>query len=993
MATTRPRRTPTKPAEPAPTRAPRRPRADRTAGAKEPGPAQAPAGPPTPPPDADTTAGGSADNQAILHHALEEAARLLRSDGAIAYLLDPATGVLQFADDAGITDRRRRQWVRSLRVAPGEGLFGQAVSDRRIVASDDYPNDATFVHFEGADRLVRTLGIHSFLVAPMIAGDRVFGAMGTYSSRVAAFSEHDQALVKALADHAALAIANAELIEELARSRSEVERRADAERALREIGARITTLREPADVLQLAVDEAAALLGADGARIDLLNDADGALYWAYDATTGRRPGLGPIGGSGEAKAGEGISGRAIREMRPVFTGDYLADDRFEHASAPDDHVRKYQIRSVVAVPLVGDRGPLGTLTVYTGEVDAFGERDARLLEALAGQAAIAMTNARLIERLATSQADERRRAAEERALREIAARITAIRDPADLLQDVVDAAARLLAAERVRIDLIGEPRGRIGWAHLGAGKHIGGAAVDDTGKPFTYGASGRAITERRTVVVDDYPHDESFEHDPSLDAAVDADDVCSLIVTPMIAEEALLGVLQIGSPVVGAFGPEQVALAEALAHQAAIAIRNSRLVAALERSAEEIQRRAHAEQELREIAMTITAIRDPGELLQQVADAARRLLGGERSQLDLTDPETGLIRWSVASGEGQFGVDLPGTHEGVAAEVGINSAAIAAGAVVITGDYLTDPRINHLPESDEYVARVGIRSVVATPLQSEGRLLGILKVATTRRDAFDAEDGDLVAAFADQVVVAIQNARLIDELGRSREEISRRADAERAVREIAANISALRDTDAILQQTVDEARRLLKSTSARIDMLDDDGVTLRWAYASGEDAVRTREEGFDAESRLGEGIAGRTVATGEAFRTADYLTDDRFEHTARSDALVRRTGFRSVLAAPLRGESGSLGAISVASVEPDHYDETQGELLQGLADQAAIAIQNARLIEELDRSSIEVARRAEAEQSLREIAAQITAIRDPGSLLQQVVDAAKRLIG
>ncbi|HEY8437539.1 MAG TPA: GAF domain-containing protein, partial [Candidatus Limnocylindrales bacterium] len=261
------------------------------------------------------------------------------------------------------------------------------------------------------------------------------------------------------------------------------------------------------------------------------------------------------------------------------------------------------------------------------------------------------------------------------------------------------------------------------------------------------------------------------------------------------------------------------------------------------------------------------------------------------------------------------------------------------------------------------------------------------------RDAFDDEDGELVAAFADQVVVAIQNARLIDELGRSREEISRRADAERAVREIAANISALRDTDAILQQTVDEARRLLKSTSARIDMLDDDGVTLRWAYASGEDAVRTREEGFDAESRLGEGIAGRTVATGEAFRTADYLTDDRFEHTARSDALVRRTGFRSVLAAPLRGESGSLGAISVASVEPDHYDETQGELLQGLADQAAIAIQNARLIEELDRSSIEVARRAEAEQSLREIAAQITAIRDPGSLLQQVVDAAKRLIG
>lgn len=932
------------------------------------------------------------ENQAILHHALEEAARLLGADGALAYLLDPATGVLRFADDAGISDVRRQRWVRSLKVEPGEGLFGRAVEERGIVRTDDYPNDPSFVHFEGADRLVRTLGIRSFLVAPMIAGERVFGAMGTYASRIAAFDESDVALVKALADHAALAIANAKLIDELARSRAEVERRADAERALREIGARITKLRDPALVLQMAVDEAAAFLHADGARIDLVDARDGALYWAYDAVTGAQPGLGPIEGRGEAKAGEGISGRAVTELRPIFTGDYLADDRFEHADAPDEHVRRHAIRSVIAVPLVGDRGPLGALTVYTGSVDAFGEADAWLLEALAGAASIAMTNADLIEQLAASQTVERRRAAEERALREIAARITAIRDPADLLQDVVDAAARLLNAGRVRIDLVGPGGGRVGWAHLGAGDHIGGAAVDDAGEAFAYGASGRAIAERRTVVVDDYFADRSFEHDPELDRAVEADGVRSLIVTPMIAEDGLLGVLQVGSGDVDVFGSEQVALAEALAHQAAIAIRNSRLIQALERSAEEIRLRAVAEGELREIATRITAIRDPEELLQQVTDASRRLLSGQRSQLDIVDPDTGLIRWTVASGEGEFGRDLPGTREGVAAEVGINAAAIAARAPVVTGEYLADPRILHVPESDAFVERVGIRSVVAVPLVSEENLLGVLKVATTRSDAFDAEDAALMGAFADQVVVAIQNARLIDELRRSRGEISRRADAERSVREIAANISALRDTDAILQQTVDEARRLLHSASARIDMLDDDGVTMRWAYASGEDAVRTRDEGFDATFRVGEGIAGRTVASGEAFMTADYLRDPRFEHVARSDALVRSTGFRSVLAAPLRGESGSLGAISVSSTEPDHYDENQAELLQGLADQAAIAIQNARLIEELDRSSTELARRADAEQSLREIAAQITAIRDPGNLLQQVVDAARRLV-
>ena len=909
----------------------------------------------------------------------------------MAYLVDPETGVLRFADDAGITDDRRRGWVRTLKLDPGVGLFGRTVAERRILSTGDYPNDPSFVHFPDADRLVDALSIRSFLVAPLQAGERVFGAMGTYSSTVDGFDEHDVALVRALADHVAAALANTELIEELATSRAEIERRADAERALREIGSRITAVRDPAEILQLAVDEAAGLLGADGARIDLLHD-DGALYWAYDATTGRRPGLGPIGGSGEARAGEGISGRAVRLLEPVFTGDYLNDDRFEHAAAPDEHVRKYAIRSVVAVPLLGDRGPLGTLTVYTGTVDAFDEADALLLEALAGQAAIAMTNASLIERLAASQADERRRADEERALREIAARITAIRDPSELLQDVVDEAARLLGAERVRIDLIGRGAGRVGYTFLGAGRHIGGAAVDEEGEPYGFGASGKAIEERRTVVVNDYSADESFEHRPELDAAVAEDGIASLVITPLIAEDELLGVLQVGRTEPGAFGPDQVGLAEALAHQAAIAIHNSRLIQALERSTDEIRRRATAEQALREIAARITAITDPGELLQQVTDSGRRLLNGERSQLDIIEPATGLIRWTNASGDGIFGIGLPGTTQGTPADVGINGAAIEAGTVVITADYLTDPRIHHVADSDAYVARAGIHSVVAAPLMSDTDVLGILKVASTREGAWDDEDAALMAAFADQVVVAIQNARLIDELGRSREELTRRADAEKTVREIAADISALRDVEAILQQTVDEARRLLDSSSARIDMLDDDGVTLRWAYASGEDAVRSKATGFDREFRVGEGIAGLTVETGRPIRTGDYLADPAFPHTDRSDDLVRATGFRSVLSAPLRGETGPLGAISVSSALPDHYDDNQRDLLLALADQAAIAIQNARLIAELNSSRSMLARRADEERAVREIAARISATRDAQDVLQRTVDEAARLL-
>ena len=235
----------------------------------------------------------------------------------MAYLLDEATGILRFADDAGITDDQRRRWVRSLQVELGVGHVRPGRRRRdEIVVTGDYPTDPSFVHFPGADRLVDDLAIRSFLVAPLISGDRMFGAMGTFASRPDAFGEQEVALVRALADHAAAAMANAELIDAAGRSRAEVERRADTERALREIGGRIIGLRDPAEVLQLVRRRGgppARARTAPGSTSS--TSATGGLYWAYDATTGQRPGLGPIAGSGEAKAGEGISGRAVREMQ------------------------------------------------------------------------------------------------------------------------------------------------------------------------------------------------------------------------------------------------------------------------------------------------------------------------------------------------------------------------------------------------------------------------------------------------------------------------------------------------------------------------------------------------------------------------------------------------------------------------------------------------------------------------------------------------------
>ena len=119
------------------------------------------------------------------------------------------------------------------------------------------------------------------VVAPLTAGNEVFGAIGTFSRRVDAFDAAEIALVRSLADHAAAAMANSRLIEELDRSRSALAERAEVERTLREISVRLSAASDLSDVLQQAVDEAARLLHADGARIDLVDGRLGLLRGAY----------------------------------------------------------------------------------------------------------------------------------------------------------------------------------------------------------------------------------------------------------------------------------------------------------------------------------------------------------------------------------------------------------------------------------------------------------------------------------------------------------------------------------------------------------------------------------------------------------------------------------------------------------------------------------------------------------------------------------------
>src|SRR6185312_9127564 len=102
---------------------------------------------------------------------------------------------------------------------------------------------------------------------------------------------------------------------------------------------------------------------------------------------------------------------------------------------------------------------------------------------------------------------------------------------------------------------------------------------------------------------------------------------------------------------------------------------------------------------------------------------------------------------------------------------------------------------------------------------------------------------------------------------------------------------------------------------------------------------------------LGEGASGTAVAEGRVVHVGDYL-EGEFPHDDLVDSLVERAGIRDLIVAPIIGDAGPLGAIEVMSRRPYAFDDFDAAVLGGLAEQAAIAITNARLIEELERSRL-----------------------------------------
>jgi PAS domain S-box-containing protein len=266
-------------------------------------------------------------------------------------------------------------------------------------------------------------------------------------------------------------------------------------------------------------------------------------------------------------------------------------------------------------------------------------------------------------------------------------------------------------------------------------------------------------------------------------------------------------------------------------------------------------------------------------------------------------------------------------------EVGVSGRAVITGLTAITPDYLKDTVIVHGAGPDSYVRAKGIRGVIASPLVAGDGVFGAITVWSCKMDAFDAADASLLETIAGQAAVALLRARLVEDLGRSREELARRADEVRALYDLARRsmtASGPGGAAGVLEDVADVAARLLGRLGAVIEVVGpaaDRGTLRRAADLDPADVAEWRRgPGADA---IAQAVSTQRVVMG---------------------GWAGPGPIRSWAVAPLNGESSAWGTIAVLSDEPDRYTTPDAELLGALADHAAIALAGADLLERLEQS-------------------------------------------
>ena len=820
-------------------------------------------------------------------------------------------------------------------------VIGRAIVDRAVVHIDDLAAESEAEFPQGLN-MQRRIGHRTTLAVPLLREGEAVGAIAVWRMEVRPFAAKQRKLLQTFADQAVIAIQNVRLFNE---TRQALERQTATAEVLQVISQSPTDVQP---VLDAIAERAARLTGADYGVVSRFDDQ---LVHIVSSFGLDRAGLDALLSAFPMPAdGRSITARAVRTRDVVNVSDMLADA--DLSPQVKQVVQTAGYRSGLAVPMLRDQQVVGAITVNRATTGAFAAKEVELLRTFASQAVIAIENVRLFNE--TREALERQTATAE-ILKVISESPT---DVQPVFEAIAQRARRLCGALMSGVALYDGKLVHLA-AYDGASDVIQARML--SAFPLPAGRETmitRAVAEGRPVQMADSQADPDYIFkDASREAGIR-----SHLAVPMMREGRVVGAMSVARPEPGLFPDRLVKLLQTFADQAVIAIENVRL---FNETREALERQTATSQVLRVISDSPT---DVQPVLDAVAERAGILCRAQGSRVWLLEGDhlRAMTSYGHAYGPESERELLP---------LGRGSLG---GRAFLDGRYVHVEDIAPLIETEypdvrEMQARYGFRSVLAVPMLREGRSIGVISLLRNEVRAFSETEISLVQTFADQAVIAIENVRLFSE---TKEALERQTATAEVLQVISSSVA---DTAPVFEKILDSCQHLFATEQLGIFQVRDDGQVevAAWRGTALEAVVRTFPKPLEQSA------------------SAQVLRDRRTLHipdvAAATDApptvrkVYEQIGNYSVAWAPMLWEDRGVGTIAVLRQPPRPFSDRELALLKTFADQAVIAIQNARLFNETKES---LERQTATAEILRVISGSVT---DTQPVFDAIVQSCQRL--